>query len=85
MAHEAHHDSHHAQADTKPTTSSTASFWFVIILVGLFIAAVNFVSVMSHDTGGHGAEGHSTEHAAPAGHENSHADEAHNNTNSEAH
>jgi hypothetical protein len=89
MAHEAHHESNHAQADNKPNTSSSASFWFVIILIGLFISAVNFVSVMSHDTGGHG-EGHSTEHSAPATHETSHegahhAEEAHTETNGEAH
>ncbi len=56
MSHETHH--HHHQADPRPTrTPFIASFWFVIILVGLFIAAVNFVKVMGHDDGGHG-EGH---------------------------
>lgn len=66
MSHEAHHDTHHHVEDPKPTTSFRASFWFVIILAGLFIAAVNFVSVMSHDEGGHEG-GHATEHAT--GHE----------------
>jgi len=75
MAHEAHHDSHHTGNESNKTqTSSRASFWFVVILVGLFIAAVNFVTVMSHDDGG-GHGGHGTEHAAPA-HE-THADGHH--------
>lgn len=78
MAHETHHDAHahHAPADTRPTSSYRAAYWFVIILAGLFIAAVNFVGVMSHDEGGHG--GHDTEapsaqHGQPASH---HAPEA---------
>jgi len=51
MSHETHH-----QTDNKPGSSYTAAFWFVLILVGLFIAAVNFVNVMGHDEGGgHGA------------------------------
>lgn len=51
MSHETHH-----HADTKPGSSYGAAFWFVIILVGLFIGAVNFVNVMGHDEGGdHGA------------------------------
>lgn len=54
MSHETHH--HHPVAD-KPTTSFKSAFWFVIILAGLFIAAVNFISAMSHDSEGHG-EGH---------------------------
>lgn len=57
MAHETHHDSHghhHIDADTRPTSSTRSAFWFVLILAGLFIAAVNFVGVMSHDEeGGH--------------------------------
>lgn len=70
MSHDTHHDAHHhAPVDTKPTTSFTASFWFVIILAGLFIAAVNFVGVMSHDSeGGHEAN-HNTEASHEAGHE----------------
>ena len=51
MSHETRH-----QSDNKPTTSYRAAFWFVVILAGLFIGAVNFVNVMSHDEGGgHGA------------------------------
>jgi hypothetical protein len=82
MAHEAHHDSHHTPAETKPTTSYRAAFWFVIILAGLFVAAVNFVNVMGHDEGGHGA-GHETHEAhgataphatEPAAHEEHHTE-----------
>jgi len=68
MAHEAHHDDHaHATTDAKPTSSFRAAYWFVIVLVFLFIASVNFVRVMGHDEeAGHGGE-HHTE--AAAGHE----------------
>ena len=63
MAHETHHDAH--QQETKKISSNfSSSFWFVIIVVGLFVAAVNFVGVMSHDDGGHGAHGEA--HEAPA-------------------
>lgn len=51
MSHETHHPS-----DKTPKTSSSSAFWFVLILAGLFVAAVNFVNVMGHDEGGgHGA------------------------------
>lgn len=60
MSHEAHHDTHHHTAD-KPTTSFRSSVWFVIILVGLFVAAVNFVNVMGHDEEGEGHETHKVE------------------------
>jgi hypothetical protein len=53
MSHETHH-----QTDNRPGTSFKSSFWFVIILVGLFIAAVNFVNVMGHDDEGHAAPSH---------------------------
>ena len=62
------HDTHHTTTDKRPGSSFTASIWFMLILAGLFIAAVNFVKVMSHDDGGHGEE-HATEHAAPAHHD----------------
>jgi hypothetical protein len=58
MSHESHQST-----ENKPKTALSASFWFVLILAGLFIAAVNFVNVMSHDDGGHG-----TEHVAPGNH-----------------
>jgi hypothetical protein len=68
MSHEAHHDTHHTPADTKPNTSYYAAFWFVVIIAGLFVAAVNFVNVMSNDDeGGHGAGGHATEHTTEHG------------------
>lgn len=65
MSHDTH--THHVQEDKRPGSSFTSAIWFVILVVGLFVAAVNFVDVMSHDDGGHDA-GHATEHAAPAGH-----------------
>ena len=61
-----HHNPHNEVAKSK--TAFSASFWLVIILVGLFIAALNFISVMSHDDGGHGGAVHET-HAPAAGHE----------------
>jgi hypothetical protein len=77
----AHHDAAHHQHNeaNKSKTSFTASFWLVIILVGLFIAALNFIEVMSHDDGG-GHGGHATEatHApAAGGHEADHHDATH--------
>lgn len=58
------HDNHHSTpAETRPTASFRSSFWLVVILAGLFVAAVNFISVMGHDEdAGHAT----TEHAAPA-------------------
>jgi hypothetical protein len=53
MSHETPHSS-----DNRPTTSFKSSFWFVLILVGLFIAAVNFVNVMGHEDEGHGQQTH---------------------------
>ncbi len=66
--HHHHEGEHHAEPKSK--TSFRASFWFVLILVGLFIAAVNFVSVMSHEEGGHEAteQSEALPHEA-AGHE----------------
>jgi hypothetical protein len=66
--HHLHHDGDH-HAEPKSKTSFRASFWLVLILVGLFIAALNFISVMGHEEGGHEA---TTEHqhgGAPATHE----------------
>lgn len=80
MSHEAHHDTHHQPAEATPTTSFRSSVWFVIILAGLFIAAVNFVNVMGHDEGeGHGSEAHHTESVSghhPSSHEAGAAAEA---------
>jgi hypothetical protein len=62
------HDDHgHAQetfpADKTPKVASSSSLWVAIILIGLFIAAVNFISVSgTPEEGGHGG-GHTKEGA----------------------
>ena len=61
MAHETHH-----HADNSPKTSYNSALWFVIILVGLFVAAVNFINVMGGDEAGHGAGHGATESHHPA-------------------
>ncbi|MBL7718627.1 MAG: hypothetical protein JNL72_07315 [Flavipsychrobacter sp.] len=91
MSHEAHHEEHHHEGPqidiSKSKTAFSASFWFILLLAFLFIAAINFVSVMSHDDGGHDAA-HS---AAPAaGHgdakmEGGHADAVHHAPAAEGH
>jgi hypothetical protein len=58
MSHETHHST-----GNPTTTPFKSSFWFVVILVGLFIGAVNFVNVMGHDDEGHGDAGHGATHA----------------------
>lgn len=57
MSHEAHH---HSEPKVKPQAAGKPSLWFSAIILGLFIAAVNFVNVMGHDDEGHEA-GHGTE------------------------
>ncbi len=49
MAHETHHEEghHHHDTEATPKISLFSAFWFVLILVGLFVAAINFVSVES--------------------------------------
>lgn len=80
MSHDTHTTGHSTANSSK--SSFGASFWLVVILAVLFISAVNFVTVMSHDEGGHG-EGHHTEathdgHDAGHGHEtNAPAEEQH--------
>lgn len=60
-SHEA--STHHQEAgEPRSKTSMSASFWFVIILVGLFIAALNFINVM-----GNGSEGHVNKEATATG------------------
>lgn len=55
------HDTHQHTEAKGPKTPLVSAFWFVLVLVFLFIAAVNFVNVMSHDEGeGHGATTHET-------------------------
>lgn len=73
MSHEAHHGAAHS-TENKPKTSLNSSFWFVLILVLLFVAAINFISEMGHSEGHeggheathteHAAGGHGTEHGA---------------------
>ena len=65
------HETHHHSSDNQPRTAISSSFWFVLILAGLFIAAVNFVrsSSSGHDDhgSGHGAaETHHTTQEATA-------------------
>lgn len=55
MSHETPHNS-----DNRPSTPFKSSFWFTVILVGLFIAAVNFVNVMGHSEEGHDEQSHGT-------------------------
>lgn len=57
------HDTHSQLSETKTTsTSFRSAFWFVILLAGLFIAAVNFVNVMGHsEEHGEGHEATATE------------------------
>ncbi len=67
------HDTHNAHSkENKAVISFGNAFWLVIIIVGLFIAALNFIQVESASSGeGHGHEathgGH--EAAAHEGHE----------------
>lgn len=65
MSNETQHGHNGHEADRARSKSSfQSSFWFVIILVGLFIAALNFVNVMSK---GEGEKGEAkTEAAATA-------------------
>jgi hypothetical protein len=46
---------HHSHEEPRSKSSSGASFWFAIILIGLFIASLNFIGAMggNHETGGH--------------------------------
>jgi hypothetical protein len=74
------HDTQHGHAtENKAIISFGNSFWLVVILVGLFIAAINFVQVESAAEGHEG--GHHTEAAhgghAPAAHHEAAAPAAH--------
>jgi hypothetical protein len=89
MSHE-HHDEHHQegpQIDIKKSKSAfSASFWFVLIIALVFIAALNFVNVMSQPEEGHGGhEAHSEVpshgHSGPGEMEGGHADATHEPTN----
>jgi uncharacterized iron-regulated membrane protein len=78
------HDTHHGHtAENKAKISFGNGFWLVIILVGLFIAALNFIQVESAGEGHEGGHGEATHQAHGGGHEaapaaghNSHGEEA---------
>ncbi len=59
MSHETHHS---PSSDTERVKiSSGSSFWLIIVLVGLFIGALNFITAMSHGEGEeHGAKTEAT-------------------------
>jgi hypothetical protein len=61
MAHETHHP-----AENKSKVSSASAFWYAVILVGLFIAAVNFVNVMGGGEEEHSKPAPMTEEATPS-------------------
>lgn len=65
------HDTHHGHStENKSIISFKNSFWLVVILVGLFIAALNFVQVESKPEAeahhGHEMKHEDAHHAAPA-------------------
>ncbi len=88
MAHEAHHDNH-ASTEAKPTSSFRAAYWFAIVMVFLFVASINFVSVMSHDEeaghGEHHTEATAAGHEATGGHEATHEEATHEAAPAEGH
>lgn len=47
MSHD--HEHHNPAGEIKSKTALRSSFWFMIILVGLFVAAINFVTVMGSE------------------------------------
>lgn len=75
------HTEHHHDAEPAKSTfaiSSRSALLLFIVIAGLFIAAVNFVEVMSHDAahGGHDAHATTEQHDAN-GHGDAHATDAH--------
>ena len=65
------HDTNHGNSkENKTIISFKNSFWLVIIIVGLFIAALNFIKAES-DGGEEGEGKENTEMKAPAAGENS--------------
>lgn len=59
-SHETTHDTV-VDENRSRRTGSISSFWFFVIIAGLFVAALNFISVMGGDEehgGGHNAENH---------------------------
>jgi hypothetical protein len=79
------HDTHEAHAhghshEENPSIPFKAAFLFVLIIVGLFVAAMGFVKSMSHDESGHGGahtEATHDAHGAAATHEAAHDASAH--------
>lgn len=60
MAHETHNDAHSER--NKSIVSFKSSFWLAVILVGLFVAALNFINAMGeHKEGGHEGKAEATE------------------------
>jgi len=56
------HDTHHEHSkENKSVISFKNSFWLVVILVGLFIAAVNFIQAESGGEEGKGEAKEKTE------------------------
>ena len=51
MSHDSHSENDKQSEINKSKTSLGSSFWLVVILVILFISALNFVNVMSKETG----------------------------------
>jgi len=51
----------------KSKTSYSSSFWFIIILIVLFVSAINFVKVMSNSDEGEKKEQQKTESPAVTG------------------
>lgn len=81
MAHETHNDAHSERSKSK--VSFQSSFWLVVILVGLFIAALNFINVMGHHEEGEGHHEATEQHAG--GHEASKEGEHHGAEATEGH
>ena len=64
------HDTGHGHSKENVTIISFKnSFWLVVIIVGLFVAALNFIQAESKGEEGEGHGGHHTEAAAGHGHE----------------
>jgi hypothetical protein len=59
------HNTH--STENKAIISFKNSFWLVIIIVGLFVSALNFVQAQKEGHGSHGA--HGGHEAAHGGHE----------------
>ena len=63
MAHDTTHGNAPQSNENKPKMALNSAFWFVLILALVFIAAVNFVDIMSHSEEHEGAGHEKTEQA----------------------